>query len=115
MTHDEQIAWAAGVFEGEGCITHHTGRLAVTVKNTDHWLVSRFLSAVGIGKVYGPYENRCRDAYKRKVFWVWMAFEDDAREVIGALSPWLSPRRLERARELAGFPVETITAEAGER
>jgi hypothetical protein len=113
-----ELAWAAGIFEGEGCITHHTGkRLAVTVKGTDHWVVSRFLSAVGIGKVYGPYENRCRDKYARKPFWVWMAFEDDAREVLELLSPLLSPRRLARAHALTGtwFPVKTMTASAGER
>jgi hypothetical protein len=37
-----RVAWAAGIFEGEGCGTEVGSRFAVNVKNTDEWVIRRF-------------------------------------------------------------------------
>jgi hypothetical protein len=55
------IAWAAGLFEGEGSIHFPTGaRVAVRMEltMTDEDVVRRFHKAVKCGKFYGPYNNR---------------------------------------------------------
>jgi hypothetical protein len=49
----ERIAWAAGLFEGEGCITETNDTLTLRLNNTDESLVQRFRDYVDIGTVYG--------------------------------------------------------------
>lgn len=98
MATAEQIAWAAGLFDGEGSITHNASELQVLLKNTDVELVERFDAAVGRGRVYGPYSNSERDGYRRKPYWMWLARGDAAHDVIDLLACWLSQRRLEQAR-----------------
>jgi hypothetical protein len=94
----EDIAWAAGLFDGEGSITH-TGRdLQALLKNTDLELVTRFDAIVGRGRVYGPYVHSGRDGFVRKPYWMWLAQGDAAHDVIEILALWLSRRRLEQAR-----------------
>jgi hypothetical protein len=109
-TFDPEVSWAAGFFEGEGTITQTGGRLVVRLNNTDSEPVHRFAAIVGIGEIYGPYQYEVRDGYKRKPFWVWLAEEYDALEVLELLWPWLSARRRLRALELA--PIEAILLEA---
>src|SRR6266480_2649824 len=57
----EELAWAAGFFDGEGStslLKNNKGNLWVclAIRNTDKELLERFLKAVGCGKVYGPYK-----------------------------------------------------------
>ena len=110
MATAEEIAWAAGLFEGEGCITGVNGRFTVKVNNTDEWVILRLAEIMGFGFVYGPYHNSETDGHRRKPFWVWTAFEEAALDTVQILSPWLSPRRLGRAYELSGlrFPVQRL-------
>jgi hypothetical protein len=109
-TRAEEIAWAAGLFEGEGCITDVNGRFVLKANNTDVWVIQRFDEIVQLGRVYGPYRNTERDGYRRKPFWAWAAYEEAAFDVMQLLAPWLSPRRVTRARELTGisFPVKRL-------
>jgi hypothetical protein len=94
----EEIAWAAGLFDGEGSITHRDRDLQTSLKDTDVELVTRFDAIVGRGRVYGPYEHSGRDGFVRKPYWMWTAQGDAAHEVVEILAPWLSRRRLEQAR-----------------
>jgi hypothetical protein len=103
---DPGIAWAAGFFEGEGTITRSSGRLVVRLNNTDPEPVNRFAAILAFGTVYGPYQYEGRDGYKRKPFWVWLAEEYEALEVLELLWPWLSDKR--RAQALALAPIEAI-------
>jgi hypothetical protein len=109
-TQKERVAWAAGIFEGEGCVTEMGGRFALVVKNTDEWVVRRFHAILGLGQVYGPYRNSEKDGHRRKPFWSWMAYEDDAFDAMQLLATWLSKRRLGRAYALTGlrFPVKRL-------
>jgi hypothetical protein len=96
----EEIAWAAGLFEGEGTITHARRRspgLLVAVTMTDEDVVRRFDEVVDRGKVYGPYSPPSyRDRWKP--FWRWQATGDAAHDVLDLIGPWLSPRRIAQAR-----------------
>ena len=97
MASPEEIAWAAGLFDGEGSITNNDRDLQILLKNTDVELVERFDAIVDRGKVYGPYTNRMRDGYIRKPYWTWVALGDAAHDVLDLLGPWLSQRRIEQA------------------
>jgi hypothetical protein len=109
-TREEEIAWAAGIFEGEGCLTEVAGRFTLKVNNTDEEVIRRFDEVVQFGRVYGPYRNSERDGYRRKPFWAWVASDYDALDVMNMLAPWLTKRRLARAQELTGlsFPVQRL-------
>jgi hypothetical protein len=107
MPTKEEVAWAAGLFEGEGCTTESDGRFTLRLNNTDESVVRRFDEVVTWGLVYGPYRNSERDGHSRKPFWVWVASDHNAYDAFNLLAPWLSKRRLNRAYELTGirFPV----------
>jgi hypothetical protein len=109
-TFDPEVSWAAGFFEGEGTITESSGRLVVRLNNTDPEPVYRFAGIVGFGEVYGPYQYAGRDGFRRKPFWVSLAEEYEALEVLELLWPWLSSRRRSRALDFA--PIEAILLEA---
>jgi hypothetical protein len=75
---DCEVAWAAGLFEGEGSITQSSGTLYVRLKMTHEGVVVRFDEVVRYGKVYGPYNHQYNDGSIRKPYWVWLAREYDA-------------------------------------
>jgi hypothetical protein len=104
-----EIAWAAGLFEGEGTITQSRGRLYVRLKMTDESIVLRFAEIARFGEIYGPYSHQRTDGYVRKPYWVWLAAEYEALEVLEMLWPWLGQRRRGQALKLA--PVEAILLE----
>jgi len=107
---DPEVAWAAGFFEGEGTITQNGGRLVARLNNTDSEPVYRFAKIARFGEVYGPYQYEQRDGCRRKPYWVWLAEEYDALEVLELLWPWLSHRRRGQAMDLA--PLEAILLDA---
>ena len=96
-----EVAWAAGLFEGEGTITHSGGRPRLALKMTDDWPVRRFAEIVG-GSVYGPYRNRTgeHDGYPRKDFYMWVAEGKAGARAARMMEPFLSPARLKRLDDL---------------
>lgn len=63
MTSETELAWAAGFFEGEGCISSARPRAVLRIRaavsqNGPHApaILQRFVDAVGFGKVLGPYD-----------------------------------------------------------
>jgi hypothetical protein len=68
-SHD--LAWAAGLFEGEGYVEHRPNGCGRTTRGlglamTDLDVVERFQKVVGVGAVRGPYTNR-----RNKPLYVW--------------------------------------------
>jgi hypothetical protein len=101
-THE--LAWAAGFFDGEGCITHRRDRawisIAMSVSQSDRQPLDRFQRAVGgIGVVRGPYRQK---ASHHKPYWVWSTDNQErSQAVIGMLWKWLSePKRADAERVL---------------
>jgi hypothetical protein len=116
----EDIAWAAGLFEGEGFITpmrqrrRKDGVATVSVLMglgmTDQDVVARFHAIVGVGNV----TIRERPDPRHKRMWVWQAAAiADVQHVVRLLSPWLGERRLARAQEVlaeyAASPARRIS------
>jgi hypothetical protein len=105
----KEIAWAAGIFEGEGCMSladgagrPHRWRLKVSMADED--VVRRLHDTVGIGRVNGPYNSRRlkKDGTPVKPQWNWEAgpgFEK-VQFVLVMFWPWLGARRKQKVREV---------------
>jgi hypothetical protein len=83
-----ELAWAAGFFEGEGWVTWNTtGTLRIACSQSyGMYELERFLSAVGYGRIYGPYNTA-----KGRVRHDWGANAEEAVAVIEMLRPYLTP------------------------
>lgn len=70
---EHDLAWAGGLFEGEGCFTWNirpSGRRYphVSLTTTDYDVIQRFAEIMGFGSVTGPMY-----APRRKPRWAWRA------------------------------------------
>lgn len=96
---DIDIAWAAGLFEGEGCISRsaaRTVRFQLKMQSCDHDVIERFHQIVGLGQVYGPL----RRSLAYKPFWIWTTGRAGSVAcVLEAFLPYLGKRRSEKAVE----------------
>lgn len=75
MSKETELAWAAGIFEGEGTISSNSPngkaihiKLAITQNGgaEARALLQRFASAVGMGNVRGPYDYRGQNSLGKK-------------------------------------------------
>lgn len=97
----ENLAWAAGLFEGEGTFsTRLSGKvdrgLIAKVKMSDEDAVRRFYKIIRVGNVTGPYTIP-----KKKPVWIWQTGSFEGVQLtIALLWEWLCSRRRSRAKEL---------------
>ena len=94
---ETEIAWAGGLFEGEGCIGIVSGQRQPRLQlvSTDEDVVRRFADAVGWGNVRF-YE---REPYKD--YWQWsVQSRNGVIAVIDMLWPYLGHRRKMKAVEV---------------
>ena len=108
MASAEQIAWAAGLFEGEGCISvrwggsesskgHRYCRLSLRMNDGD--VVKRIYDIMGVGNLYGPCMPPVSSG-NRKPFWDWhVGHANDCEFVIRTFLPFFGARRSARAIE----------------
>lgn len=106
-----ELAWAAGLFDGEGNIRHQvSGRnsaLRLSIGQKDREVLDRFQAAVGgVGNIYekdrngGPYFDLCVQNYEH------------VQAVIAMIWPWLS--RIKRDQAVVAFtayyamPIERL-------
>lgn len=98
------VAWAAGLFEGEGCLhlsrTDYKGtdyaRAVAVVTMTDEDIVRRFHMIVGVGRIYRPQRRE-----GRKPQWRWqVADKAGFAEFTALIEPWLGVRRLAKLTEI---------------
>ncbi len=94
-----ELAWAAGLFEGEGCFAFKKDsapRALAQIQMTDEDAVRRFHQAVGIGSVSGP-----RSYGDRRPSWVWnVQSNEEFQAIVAMLWYGLGQRRREKAREI---------------
>jgi hypothetical protein len=101
MTDALEVAWAAGLFEGEGSIHANTikGRiyLLLNLSSNDRDVVERFARAIGCGRVYGPY----LDKNATNPRWSWHAkSKADSAHALSLLEPFLCVRRRAKLAEV---------------
>jgi hypothetical protein len=101
-----ELAWATGLFEGEGSIviteraSGYTGR-ALQLGSTDEDVVRRFAAVVGVGKVSGPHDL----PGKRKPLYLWrLSLWADIEPLLQAMLPMLGDRRAAKARQMLSDP-----------
>jgi Sigma-70, region 4 len=93
-----EIAWAAGLFEGEGSISLSRNQIRLKLGMTDGDVVQRFADIAGCGRVYVREEMR---RVHWKPCWYWeVARRADCVAVMAALLPYLGERRTERWLEV---------------
>lgn len=100
---EAEIAYAAGLFEGEGSVclqkptrNGHTPNVRLTINMTDLEPLQRIQSIFG-GRVTGPYAR----GEGRKDMWRWCLSQViGVRKAASLMFPWLSPRRQQRMAEL---------------
>lgn len=104
----ELLAWAAGLFEGEGCVTANGGghKLTLSLVNTDLEILERYAQVVGAGTI----TTGRAQSENRKPQFAWQVYGDNAVTVFEALEPWLGTRRRARYAELAAVREAYIAA-----
>jgi hypothetical protein len=85
------IAWAAGLFEGEGsCSISNLDQPRVELTSCDEDIVLRFASIIGFGAI--TTRKRRKDTHKQA--WTWYVQEKyNVIEAISLLLPYLGERR----------------------
>jgi hypothetical protein len=108
-TWREDLAWAAGLFEGEGCV--HVGVrksgthvLRLVLSMTDRDVVERMGQIMSVGRVYEvPKHATWQGHWKTQYRWV-VDRADHIQAALAMFWPWLGDRRRAKAREaLAAF------------
>lgn len=95
------MAWAIGLFEGEGSIVAGRGNaVSLTVQMIDKDVLSRFFRIVKHGRLRGPYTNRGPDSAKRyQPTYVWTTGKrDDVQALLRLWLPYFGKRRTIRAK-----------------
>ena len=100
-----ELAWAAGLFEGEGCLStkHSQSRLRTVygcvayLATTDQDVLLRFREIIGFGCIGSKKPQR--PGYLVQHYWRVSNFEH-FQALIALLFPWFGSRRRARALEL---------------
>ena len=94
------LAWCAGLFEGEGCFTFRSkrGNPSAVIKMTDRDVLDRFATVIGFGRISSV---RSTSSLGKKQQWEWRVNSFmHVQALIAALWPWLCSRRKARAQEV---------------
>lgn len=93
---ESEIAWLAGIYEGEGTCTITSGRaIRVEVVMTDEDIVRRICYLTGCGTV----RTLSQRGENYKPSYRWSIGSMDAVNFLTAVLPWLGQRRAQRANE----------------
>ena len=96
---NEELKWAAGLFEGEGCLTHYNGdKWQIKVKMTDEDVVQRF-AAIWDLKVNGPYHPPSAKPHYRTYWECQSHVKSKILEIVMDLYPDLAERRRAKCDE----------------
>lgn len=89
---DPEIAWLAGIIEGEGSImVGGDGRCKISVQMTDLDIIERLQMTTGLGQVY-VNQGTARSHYKPTHRWT-VGHRSSVRHIVTAIRPWLGYRR----------------------
>ena len=112
---DAQVAWMAGVIEGEGTFGYRDRRPRISVEMTDRDVLDRLHNWTGIGHIYS---RKREENWKEIHAWV-VTRRGDVAALASVIEPWLMARRGARLREVISLmqaePVSAIHAAAWSR
>ncbi|HZO69391.1 MAG TPA: LAGLIDADG family homing endonuclease [Kribbellaceae bacterium] len=97
-----EIAWAAGLFEGEGCITIFEQKqnvlplIRLSVQMTDRDVLERFCRIVECGRV--QVAHRAPRGNRKPTFGWSIGNRPDVERILLEFLPWLCERRAAKAR-----------------
>lgn len=95
------MAWVAGLFEGEGCfgsyLSNKSRSFVARIGMTDQDVVRRFAAIMGHGWV--AIKPPRHDHHQVQYVWTASGFEG-FQATVAALWPWLGERRRRRAKEI---------------
>jgi hypothetical protein len=99
-----ELAWAAGLFEGEGSIIPEKNLrpAALSMGSTDKDVLERFAAAVGAGAILGPYRgqgSRTPQHYKPMFAWKISGIYQ-IQAILRLFWPYLGERRRSKAAEV---------------
>ena len=90
---DNEQAWFAGLFDGEGCVgwprRHVLHSVYLSVTNTNKRLIDKIVEVSGTGRVKPVARNNPRHS----AAWVWACYGDNARSILRQILPWLIIKR----------------------
>ena len=112
MSRDTDIAWAAGLFEGEGTWGYQPNCVRAELSMVDADTVARFHAIVGVGRIE-PRPHRVAH-WQPQVQWR-VTDRAGVEHVLALFRPWLSPRRLARGEEVLRLQAERSAAIAQAR
>lgn len=101
MARAIDIAWAAGLFEGEGCIflsnnPNGSKQARLEIRMTDKDVLERFCEIVGRGEVKSRDYDQAPNSLKR--VYKWGVYDcDSVRRILAMLLPYLGNRRSKKA------------------
>jgi hypothetical protein len=103
-THE--LAWAAGFFDGEGHIGASNTRrdIYLSISQIDRRVLDRFRDAIGVGRVYGPYEHPVMKSRKNEQprFYFQCQSYQHVQAIAAMLWKWLSPVKREQVSGVLG-------------
>jgi hypothetical protein len=106
-TDGYDIAWVAGLFEGEGCIARPTHKRTrkdtytkVQLGSVDRDIIARFDIIVGAGSIYESTLPSGKQWYEWNITNI-----PEVKEFIAVIWPYLGERRRAKATELDLAPV----------
>jgi hypothetical protein len=106
MAYSElSLAWAAGIFEGEGTFNTYTNGksetryLRLVVSMVDEDIIKRFASVVGYGTVYFSYPPSRKNRGWQPMY-TWQVNGKDAHKVLALIRPWFGERREKKTKEV---------------
>ena len=101
------IVWAAGLFEGEGCIYIHPTKIYVQliIVMTDLDVMERYVDVVGHGNLNGPFwSNKSTKPYWRTT----VSKSSEVQRILKMFLPHFGKRRSDKAIEAINHLHETI-------
>jgi hypothetical protein len=99
---DLDIAWLAGILEGEGCFSTPSSKrgMVITVSMTDKDIIERLTEITGIGTI-----SSSTPTPPRKPYWNWrVSTTADSIRIALSVAPFLGERRRNKILEI----LETI-------
>lgn len=113
LSESELLAWAGGLYDGEGSASvsphrthdgHFSPEVAVTQSGvTRPQVLERLRETVGCGRIYGPY---AQEGATLPVFRWKAAALDDVEHLLYVFAPWIGPAKRDQARRVWRTLVE---------